>query len=233
MANAARERVDRRCLAPMRRGTLSFHPNASNTFVGLGPDVGSTTAVGLFNNNCMAFVTLSGPGQRIGVNGDQKHRKCYHQHQLFTPRRHRSSSTRVNDADTGEFYANQKSFPDFSSLGITSPVLLKRLTSKPLGLTRPSAVQAAVFETISRGDDDVIVGAETGESCRERFTLRRGWCVMYSSQRIICVYGNNRIGKNISLFDAIGRGCIEEKEGMESKSDRGFRNEWSSHRPRL
>jgi superfamily II DNA/RNA helicase len=38
------------------------------------------------------------------------------------------------------------------------------LTSKPLGLKRPSAVQAAVFETIIRGDDDVIVGAETGES---------------------------------------------------------------------
>ncbi|KAL3797075.1 hypothetical protein ACHAW5_007576 [Stephanodiscus triporus] len=162
VANAARDRVDRRCLAPVRRCTLSFHPNANNTFVSLDPNVGSTTAVRLLHNNRMAFVTLSEPGQRIGINGDQKHRNCYHQHQLFTPRRHRSSSTRVNDADTGEFYANQKSFPDFSSLGITSPVLLKRLTSKPLGLTRPSAVQAAVFETISRGDDDVIVGAETG-----------------------------------------------------------------------
>ena len=100
-----------------------------------------------------------------------RRRNCYqhqnhHQHHqiLKLPRRHRSSSTHINDADTGEFYANPKSYPDFVSLGITSPILLNRLTAKSgLGLTRPSAVQAAVFETISRGEEDVIVGAETGE----------------------------------------------------------------------
>ncbi|KAL3815688.1 LOW QUALITY PROTEIN: hypothetical protein ACHAXA_004868 [Cyclostephanos tholiformis] len=111
----------------------------------------------------MAFATLSEPGQRTMSNSrDQVHRRCYHQDLIVLPRRHRSSSTRVHDADTGEFFANPTSYPDFPSLGITSPVLLKRLTSKPLGLKRPSAVQAAVFETISRGNDDVIVGAETG-----------------------------------------------------------------------
>jgi hypothetical protein len=122
------------------------------------------TSVRLLNNNCMAFATLSEPGQRTMSNSrDQVHRRCYHQDLIVLPRRHRSSSTRVHDADTGEFFANPTSYPDFPSLGITSPVLLKRLTSKPLGLKRPSAVQAAVFETISRGNDDVIVGAETGE----------------------------------------------------------------------
>lgn len=120
------------------------------------------TSVRLLNNNC-AFATLSDQGQRIIFNnGNQAHRRCHRQDRIVLPRRHRSSSTRVNDADTGEFFANPKSYPDFPSLGITSPVLLKRLASKSLGLKRPSAVQAAVFETISRGNDDVIVGAETG-----------------------------------------------------------------------
>jgi hypothetical protein len=155
--------IDRCSLAPLRGGISSFHSKTSNYVVGLGPDGISTTSVRLLNNNCMAFVTSSEPVQRISNIGDQKH-PCFHQHQVLLPRRHRSSSTRVNDADSGEFFANVKSFPDFPSLGITSPVLLKRLTSKPLVLKRPSAVQAAVFETIIRGDDDVIVGAETGES---------------------------------------------------------------------
>lgn len=132
VANAARERIDR-------------------------------TSVRFVSNYCMTFVALSEPVQRVIGNEGPQYRICSHrQHPIQLPRRHRSSSTRVNDADTGEFYANSKSFPDFSSLGITSPVLLKRLTSKPLGLKRPSAVQAAVFETISRGEEDVIVGAETG-----------------------------------------------------------------------
>jgi hypothetical protein len=156
--------IDRLCLAPLRGGTSYIHPVTRNYVFCLGPDGVCTTTVRLLNSNCMAFVTSSEPGQRICSNWDQQHRKCFHQHQVFLPRRHRSSSTRVNDADTGEFFANVKSFPDFSSLGITSPVLLKRLTSKPLALKRPSAVQAAVFETVIRGDDDVIVGAETGES---------------------------------------------------------------------
>jgi hypothetical protein len=122
------------------------------------------TSVRLLNNNCMAFATLSILGQRTMSDiGDRVHRRCYHENHVGLLRRHRSSSTRVHDADTGGFFANPKSYPDFPSLGITSPVLLKRLTSKPLGLKRPSAVQAAVFETISRGNDDVIVGAETGE----------------------------------------------------------------------
>ena len=129
----------------------------------------------LQSNPALAFVAVPTPtGQTTVANWeDYRHRRNGHhsqhhqqQHQqIQLPRRHRSSSsTRINDADTGEFYANPKSYPDFESLGITSSVLLNRLTTKPgLGLTRPSAVQAAVFETISRGEEDVIVGAETGE----------------------------------------------------------------------
>ena len=68
----------------------------------------------------------------------------------------------TSTVDTGEFFANPLTHPTFASLGITSPALLHRLTSPTnLGLSRPSAVQAAVFETISKGDD-VIIGAETG-----------------------------------------------------------------------
>lgn len=76
--------------------------------------------------------------------------------------RHRSSS-QVNDADVGEFYANPASFPDFASLGIASPSLLRRLSMPPNSLKRPSAVQAAAYETIAGGENNVIVGAETGE----------------------------------------------------------------------
>lgn len=119
-----------------------------------------------------AFISLSPPEQRIKNNHDRHHQK-QQQQQLIRPFHSKNrSSTRVNDADTGEFYANPESFPDFGSLGITSSALLKRLTSKPLRLERPSAVQAAVFETISAGDNNVIIGAETGElydSCISRW----------------------------------------------------------------
>lgn len=125
----------------------------------------------LLNNKSVTAFMASSPSVRImskgmGKNQEQYHRRhqeCNIFQQQQQQHRHRSSSTQVNDADTGEFYANPISYPDFSSLGITSPALLRRLTSPPLGLKRPSAVQAAVFETISRGNNDVIVGAETGE----------------------------------------------------------------------
>ncbi|KAL7485623.1 hypothetical protein ACHAW6_011224 [Cyclotella cf. meneghiniana] len=72
------------------------------------------------------------------------------------------STTRKDIAtDTSEFYADPVRYPDFASLGISSPALLRRLSSPPLNLSRPSAVQAATFDTISRGEN-VIVGAETG-----------------------------------------------------------------------
>lgn len=66
-----------------------------------------------------------------------------------------------NLTNTTDFYANITQYPDFASLGISSPVLLQRLSSPPLNLARPSSVQAASYEAISRGDN-VIVGAETG-----------------------------------------------------------------------
>ena len=157
IANSARERINIRCIGRLQSLTSS--------------------SLRLQSNNSLAFVALPTPtGQTTIITNweDSRHHRrwnCYNyrhhsqqQQQIQSPRRHRTSSTRVNDADSGEFYANPKSYPDFVSLGITSPILLNRLTSKPgLGLTRPSAVQAAVFETISRGEEDVIVGAETGE----------------------------------------------------------------------
>lgn len=115
------------------------------------------------NNMSAAFVTLSLPEQRR-IYSNYNPPTINNLSSTLLRRRYRSSSTKVNDADIGEFYANPESFPDFASLGITSSTLLKRL-SKPLNLKRPSAIQAAIFDTVSRGDCDVIVGAETGESC--------------------------------------------------------------------
>lgn len=109
------------------------------------------------SNRRMAFVSVSQPERTSILFRDQ----AFHWSQRQI---HRSSTTRMNDADTGEFYANPESFPDFPSLGITSPALLRRVTSPPLSLKRPSAVQAAVFEPISRGNSDIIVGAETGKT---------------------------------------------------------------------
>jgi len=81
-------------------------------------------------------------------------------------------------SESGNTSFHSQTHPTFSSLGITSPALLKRLTGTPkgkhkknkqatwgrngqLGLERPSAVQSAVFSRILDGDD-LVVGAETG-----------------------------------------------------------------------
>ncbi|KAL7459953.1 hypothetical protein ACHAWC_011837 [Mediolabrus comicus] len=73
----------------------------------------------------------------------------------------REQPTVVKDADTGEFFANPEMYPNFESIGVTSATLLDRLSSPPLNLKHPSAVQAAAFDTISRGEN-AIIGAETG-----------------------------------------------------------------------
>jgi superfamily II DNA/RNA helicase len=94
------------------------------------------------------------------------------QHQQIVPFRHRiqplSLSSTVQEDDTlkkltntTDFFASNELYPDFASLGITSPALLSRLTSPPLNLARPSSIQAASYNAIFRGDN-VIVGAETG-----------------------------------------------------------------------
>jgi len=66
------------------------------------------------------------------------------------------STQSQEDASDG-FFANTT---DFASLGIQSKVLLKRI--EELGLTRPTAVQAAAFGDISSRQGDTTVGAETG-----------------------------------------------------------------------
>eukprot|EP00970_Alexandrium_tamarense_P003370 scaffold529_cov196-Alexandrium_tamarense.AAC.66 len=109
-------------------------------------------------SNRLAFTTLSSPSsQRI-----RHHHKHQPLHQQVSTTRQLSSSSEDNtETDTSEFYANPDLYPSFSSLGISSKSLLDRLSSPPLNLSRPSAVQAAVFDTISNGEN-CIVGAETG-----------------------------------------------------------------------
>jgi len=91
----------------------------------------------------------------------------------------RSYKTQLH-SESGNTSFHSQTHPTFSSLGITSPALLKRLTGTPkgkhkknkqatwgkngmLGLECPSAVQSAVFDKIL-GGDDLVVGAETGTS---------------------------------------------------------------------
>jgi superfamily II DNA/RNA helicase len=63
---------------------------------------------------------------------------------------------------TDDFFADVNQFPTFESLGIKSPVLLKRVKDMLDGEnTRPSAVQAASFTAINL-EKDVNIGAETG-----------------------------------------------------------------------
>lgn len=128
---------------------------------------GEHTTTRALGSNTLAFTTLSSPSSQR-INNHVSRQKQQQQQSATLPfhhqqhqRRHRSS-TQVNEADSGEFFANPETNPDFASLGITSQRLLDRLSSPPLGLKRPSAVQAAVFDTISQGETDVIVGAETG-----------------------------------------------------------------------
>ena len=107
----------------------------------------------------LAFVSNSLHDQRINCHNNNLCKKEQRFRQ-FSASTERKQST-INDVDTGEFYANSEMYPDFQSIGITSASLLDRLSSPPLNLKRPSAVQAAAFDTISRGEN-TIVGAETG-----------------------------------------------------------------------
>ncbi|KAL7442936.1 hypothetical protein ACHAXM_008626 [Skeletonema potamos] len=115
--------------------------------------------IAFFTSDRLAFVSNSSHDQRI----NRHHYNLYkddlrcRQFSAYTKRKQSS----IDDVDKGEFFANSEIYPDFQSIGITSASLLDRLSSPPLNLKRPSAVQAAAFETISRGEN-TIVGAETG-----------------------------------------------------------------------
>ena len=104
-----------------------------------------------------AFVQNSGD-QIINRNYNNlwREQRCHQ----FSASTGRQQST-ISDVDTGEFFANSELYPDFQSIGVSSESILDRLSSPPLSLKRPSAVQAAAFDTISRGEN-TIVGAETG-----------------------------------------------------------------------
>ena len=73
----------------------------------------------------------------------------------------RSSAAPFSSAREESFFADRDEFPDFASLGIQSPILLRRLKDQ-LKLERPTAVQAAAFREIASGATDVTIGAETG-----------------------------------------------------------------------
>lgn len=67
------------------------------------------------------------------------------------------------ETNTNSFFAPTDQYPNFESIGITSSILLQRI-SENLKLERPSAVQASAFKELS-GDkikNNVIMGAETG-----------------------------------------------------------------------
>ena len=72
-----------------------------------------------------------------------------------------SSAAPFSSAREESFFADRDEFPDFASLGIQSPILLRRLKDQ-LKLERPTAVQAAAFQEIASGATDVTIGAETG-----------------------------------------------------------------------
>lgn len=108
----------------------------------------------------LSFISISSHDQRINHHNNNNLCKQQQRFRPFSTSKEREHPP-VNDADKGEFFANSNIYPDFESIGITSAPLLKRLSSPPLNLKRPTAVQAATFDTISRGEN-VIVGAETG-----------------------------------------------------------------------
>ncbi|KAL7555675.1 hypothetical protein ACA910_016343 [Epithemia clementina (nom. ined.)] len=68
-----------------------------------------------------------------------------------------SSSAAANNNEGGFF---SETVPDFASLGIQSPVLLRRV--KQLGFQRPTSAQAEVFQDIRSGSVNITLGAETG-----------------------------------------------------------------------
>jgi len=80
------------------------------------------------------------------------------QQRLFSSSSDTNSPQDNNSSEEGIF---ADSSVTFESMGITSPILLKRL--QRLGLERPTAVQAAAFESLSTlPRTDLTIGAETG-----------------------------------------------------------------------
>lgn len=68
-----------------------------------------------------------------------------------------SSSSPLEDIFASE---EDGSILDFASMGVTSPVLLKRLEA--MGLTRPTAVQQKAYLQVRSTTSNVTIGAETG-----------------------------------------------------------------------
>ena len=67
------------------------------------------------------------------------------------PNNNKDDDNTTNDA----FFSDQS----FADIGITSPILLQRLTA--MGLHKPSTVQEATYQAVTEGTD-IIIGAETG-----------------------------------------------------------------------
>ena len=175
-----------------------------------------------------AFVSASFPEQRVGLAcGDRWHRSL----KLGRPRTvswqlastrdettYRWYNTQTSEADVGEFFANAETHPDFSSLAITSPSLLHRLSSRPLSLRRPSAVQAAVFDNISRGGNDVIVGAETGkffQVCQDEIAILR--CSFADMFSFVSLHNTLGSGKTLAYLLPLVDDILKRKREWKAK----------------
>lgn len=170
-------------------GRLSTHAKLRSSSVSIPKS--------LFNTGSLAFQSIA-TQQRLRLFPRQN---ALVQHHQIVPFRHRIQplSSTVHEDDTlkkltnaTDFFANNSLYPDFASLGLTSPALLSRLSRPPLNLLRPSSVQAASYNAIARGDN-VIVGAETGTGKTLAYLLplvedvlrrKREWKVRYESGEV-------------------------------------------------
>ena len=87
-------------------------------------------------------------------------RSSSHNHKVYATASLTLSSTRLfsSSHEDDSFFAEDAQ--DFAALGVTSPILLQRLAD--MGLTRPTAVQSAAYQSIRGSETDVTIGAETG-----------------------------------------------------------------------
>lgn len=105
------------------------------------------------------------PSRPSQHNSYSTHHYHHHHRRLFFSSTPKNMVQDDNNAETNtnSFFAPTDQYPNFESIGITSSILLQRI-SENLKLERPSAVQASTFKELS-GDkikNNVIMGAETG-----------------------------------------------------------------------
>jgi len=82
----------------------------------------------------------------------------------YRTRRHlsnESTNESIPASENANFFANEKDYPTFASIGIQNSNLLKQLSSQKI--KQPSSIQAATFPKIyDCTSGDIIIGSETG-----------------------------------------------------------------------